>query len=418
MRKVSRWLVVIATLMLVAAACGDDTTPSGGDGSTIEPAKTYDSIGEGEGELHLIAWNGYTEFGDYDPAYDWVTPFEKESGCETSDFIKYADTSDEMVSLMRQGGGTVYDGVSASGNASNKLIAGHDVGAVDTSLFPDLADVIGPLNPDGGTSTQHYIVDDHVYGTPWMYGPNFLMYNTEKVTPAPTSWDITFEPTLDGQPNPYSGSITGYDDPIFIADAALYLKTHNPDLGITDPYELTQEQFDAAIALLKAQQPMITKYWSLYTDEIDGFNDGSMLVGTAWPVNLTYTKDDAPAAAVIPSEGVTGWADTWMISANAPHPNCMLKWMEWSMRPDIQAQVGIFYGAAGSNTKSCDLIADGLGKGGAELVNTVEYSFCGNEEFLTSLHLWKTPEANCHDDRGNVCLDYSQWLTSWTEVKG
>jgi putative spermidine/putrescine transport system substrate-binding protein len=418
MRKVSRWLVVIATLMLVAAACGDDTTPSGGDGGTIEPAKTYDAIGDGEGELHLIAWNGYTEFGDVDPAYDWVTPFEKESGCETSDFIKYADTSDEMVSLMRQGGGTVYDGVSASGNASNKLIAGHDVGAVDTSLFPDLTNVIGPLNPDGGTSTSHYIVDDHVYGTPWMYGPNFLMYNTDKVTPAPTSWDITFEPTLDGQPNPYSGSITGYDDPIFIADAALYLKTHNPDLGITDPYELTQEQFDASIDLLKQQQPMITKYWSLYTDEIDGFNDGSMLVGTAWPVNLTYTKEEAPAAAVIPSEGVTGWADTWMISANAPHPNCMLKWMEWSMRPDIQAQVGIFYGAAGSNTKSCDLIAEGLGKGGAELVDTVEYSFCGNEDFLNSLHLWKTPEANCHDDRGNTCVDYSQWLTSWTEVKG
>jgi putative spermidine/putrescine transport system substrate-binding protein len=418
MRKVSRWLVVIATLMLVAAACGDDTTPSGGDGGTIEPAKTYDAIGDGEGELHLIAWNGYTEFGDADPAYDWVTPFEKESGCETSDFIKYADTSDEMVSLMRQGGGAVYDGVSASGNASNKLIAGHDVGAVDTSLFPDLADVIGPLNPDGGTSTSHYIVDDHVYGTPWMYGPNFLMYNTDKVTPAPTSWDVTFEPTLDGQPNPYSGSITGYDDPIFIADAALYLKTHDPDLGITDPYELTQEQFDASIELLKKQQPMITKYWSLYTDEIDGFNDGSMLVGTAWPVNLTYTKDEAPAAAVIPSEGVTGWADTWMISANAPHPNCMLKWMQWSMKPDIQAQVGIFYGAAGSNTKSCDLIADGLGKGGAELVDTVEYSFCGNEEFLNSLHLWKTPEANCHDDRGNTCVDYSQWLTSWTEVKG
>jgi putative spermidine/putrescine transport system substrate-binding protein len=198
----------------------------------------------------------------------------------------------------------------------------------------------------------------------------------------------------------------------------LYLKTHNPDLGITDPYELTQEQFDASIELLKQQQPMITKYWALYTDEIDGFLDGSMVVGTAWPINLTYTKTDAPAAAVIPSEGVTGWADTWMISANAPHPNCMLKWMQWSMKPDIQAQVGIFYGAAGSNTKSCDLIAEGLGKGGTDLVNTVEYSFCGNEEFLNSLHLWKTPEANCHDDRGNVCVDYSQWLTSWTEVKG
>ena len=136
-----------------------------------------------------------------------------------------------------------------------------------------------------------------------------------------------------------------------------------------------------------------------------------MVVGTAWPVNLTYTKGrGSHAAAVIPSEGVTGWADTWMISANAPHPNCMLKWMQWTMKPDVQAQVGIFYGAAGSNTKSCDLIAESLGKGGTELVDTVEYSFCGNEGFLNSLHLWKTPEANCGDDRGNVCVDYSQWL--------
>jgi putative spermidine/putrescine transport system substrate-binding protein len=422
MRKKSRWLALVGALTLVGVACGggDEGGGSGGGGGGIVPAKTFDSIGEGEGELHLIAWNGYTEYGATEgyEDYDWVTPFEKESGCEVSDFLKYADTSDEMVTLMRQGGGTAYDGVSASGNASNKLIAGHDVAAIDPSLFPDFANVIAPLDPGNGTNNSHYVVDGHVYGVPYMYGPNFLMYNPDDVNPVPDSWDVTFEPTLDGQPNPYSGSITAYDDPIYIADAAMYLKTHQPDLNITDPYELTQDQFDAAIELLKAQQPMVTKYWSLYTDEIDGFNDGSMVVGTAWPINLTYTKTDAPAAAVIPSEGVTGWADTWMISANAPHPNCMLKWMQWTMKPDIQAEVGIFYGAAGSNTKSCDLIADGLGKGGKDLVDSVEYSYCGNEEFLNSLYLWKTPQANCGDDRGNTCVDYSEWLNSWIEVKG
>ena len=404
MRRLTTACAVMAALALVAAACGSETSTSPGASGTTSVATTSIADLKGEGSLDLIAWQGYTED-------DWVKPFEQDTGCNVT--VKYANTSDDMVNYMRQGGGTLYDGVSASGDATNRLIASGDVASIDISQFPEYANVMQSLQ-----APAHNTVDGVHYGVPYMWGPNFLMYNTDKVTPAPTSWDITFEPTLDGQPNPYSGSITGYDDPIFIADAALYLKTHNPDLGITDPYELTQEQFDAAIALLKAQQPMITKYWSLYTDEIDGFNDGSMLVGTAWPVNLTYTKDDAPAAAAIPSEGVTGWADTWMISANAPHPNCMLKWMQWSMKPDIQAQVGIFYGAAGSNTKSCDLIADGLGEGGTDLVNTVEYSFCGNEEFLNSLHLWKTPEANCHDDRGNVCVDYSQWLTSWTEVKG
>jgi putative spermidine/putrescine transport system substrate-binding protein len=408
----------LAALAIVAAACGnDDETPSGETGGAIEPAKTYDSIGETEGSLELIAWAGYVEDGTSEGGedFDWVTPFEDETGCQVN--VTYGDTSDEMVTLMRQGGGTVYDGVSASGDASNRLIAGGDVGAIDTSLFPQFANVIGPLNPDGGTNNQHYVVDGKVYGTPYMYGPNFLMYNTEEVTPAPTSWDVTFETD-----SPYSGSITVYDSPIFIADAAVYLMAHNPDLGITDPYELSRDQFDAAVDLLKAQAPMVVRPWALYTDEIDGFVDGSMLVGTAWPINLSLAELDAPVDAVIPSEGVTGWADTWMISANAPHPNCMLKWMDWTMQPDVQAEVAVWYGAAGSNTLSCDatrdLLVDFYGKGADEAVDTVRYGNCGNVEFLDSIHLWKTPVPNCGDDRGDVCIDYSEWTQAWTEIQG
>jgi len=412
MRKVSRWLVGFAALTLIAAACGDDPTgPGGGD-----DVKTYDSIGDGEGQLKIIAWHGYTEDGTTEgyEEYDWITPFEGDTGCEVE--VTYADSSDEMVQLMRQGGGSEYDGVSASGDASNRLIAGGDVGAVDPSLFPEMENVIAPINPDGGTNTDHYIVDGNVYGTPYMYGPNFLMYNTEEVSPAPTSWDVTFETD-----SPYAGKVTAYDSPIFIADAAMYLMAHQPDLGITDPYELTQEQFDASVDLLKQQKAeLLSAYWALYTEEIDGFVDGSMVVGTAWPVNLTYTKgpEAANTAAVIPSEGVTGWADTWMISANAPNPNCMLKWMDHTLQPDVQAEVGIYYGAAGSNVDSCQVIADTLGEGGADLIDSVEYSFCGNEEFLDSIYLWKTPQVACGDDRGDECVDYSQWTQAWTEIRG
>jgi putative spermidine/putrescine transport system substrate-binding protein len=410
MKKLSRWLVVFAALALIAAACGDDVTEPGGDDVT-----TFDTIGEGEGALKLIAWHGYTEDGTTEgyEEYDWVTPFEDETGCDVE--VTYADSSDEMVQLMRQGGGSEYDGVSASGDASNRLIAGGDVGAVDPSLFPEMENVIAPLNPNGGTNTDHYIVGDNVFGTPYMYGPNFLMYNTEEVSPAPTSWDVTFEPD-----SPYAGKVTAYDSPIFIADAAMYLMAHQPDLGIADPYELTQDQFDAAVDLLKQQSEMISAYWALYTDEIDGFVDGSMVVGTAWPVNLTYTKgpEAANTAAVIPSEGATGWADTWMISANAPNPNCMLMWMDHTLQPDVQAEVGVYYGAAGSNVDSCQVIADTLGEGGEELVDSVEYSFCGDAEFLNSLFLWKTPQVACGDDRGDECVDYSQWTQGWTEIRG
>jgi putative spermidine/putrescine transport system substrate-binding protein len=418
MSKVRTWFVVLAALAIVAAACGnDDETPSGETGGAIEPAKSYDSIGETEDSLELIAWAGYVEDGTSEGGedFDWVTPFEDETGCQVN--VTYGDTSDEMVTLMRQGGGTVYDGVSASGDASVRLITGGDVGAIDPSLFPQFANVIGPLKPDGGTNNAHYVIDGNVYGTPYMYGPNFLMYNTEEVTPAPTSWDVTFETD-----SPYAGSITVYDSPIFIADAAMYLMAHNPDLGITDPYELSQEQFDAAVDLLKTQAGMVVRPWALFTDEIDGFVDGSMLVGTAWPYNLSLAELDAPVDAVVPSEGVTGWADTWMISTNAPHPNCMLMWMDWAMQPEVQAEVAIWYGAAGSNTASCDAIKDLLvefyGKGADEAVDTLRYGNCGDVEFLDSIHLWKTPLPDCGDDRGDICIDYSEWTQAWTEIRG
>ncbi len=240
---------MLAALAVVAAACGnDETTERWSRAARSSRRRPTTQIGETEGALELIAWAGYVEDGTSEGGedFDWVTPFEDETGCQVN--VTYGDTSDEMVTLMRQGGGTVYDGVSASGDASNRLIAGGDVGAIDTSLFPQFANVIGPLNPDGGTNNAHYVVDGNVYGTPYMYGPNFLMYNTDEVTPAPTSWDVTFEAD-----SPYAGSITVYDSPIFIADAAMYLMAHNPDLGITDPYELSQEQFDAAVDLLKTQ---------------------------------------------------------------------------------------------------------------------------------------------------------------------
>jgi len=413
MKRVSRWLAPIAVLAMVAAACSN-SSDNGGGGTSASPAKTYDTIGAGEGELNLVAWNGYVEDGTNDPNFDWVTDFEKQTGCKVS--VKYADTSDEMVALMRQGGGSTYDGVSASGDASNRLIAGGDVAAVDPTLFPQMSNVIAPLQP-GGDRTKQYVVNGVQYGVPYMYGPNFLMYNTKVVKPAPTSWDVVFETTLNGQPNPYAGKITAFDAPIYIADAAMYLKAHQPDLGITDPYELTSDQLDAAVNLLKQQATMVKKYWALYTDEIDGFVNGSMVAGTAWPVNLSYAEADAPVDAKVPSEGVTGWLDTWMISTHAPHPNCMLEWMNHTLDPNVQAEVAYWYGAATSNTKACPILAKSLGKD-ADLVDTLRYGYCGDAQFLSSINGWTTPTADCGDDRGSTCMDYSVWQQKWTEIRG
>jgi putative spermidine/putrescine transport system substrate-binding protein len=400
MKRAFKLSTLLFAIVLLAAACGGDSdgTGSGGGGEVDLPQK----IGETEGELNLIAWIGYVEDGSNDPAYDWVTPFEKKTGCKVS--VKYGDTSDEMVTLMRQGGGTVYDGVSASGDASNRLIAGGDVAPINIDLVGGFDDVMPSLQEPG-----HNTVDGVHYGVPYMWGANVLMYNTEEVKPAPTSWDVTFE-----SDSPYAGKVTGYDSPIFIADAALYLKTHNPDLGITDPYELDQEQLDAAIELLEEQSEIVSKYWATYSDEIDGFAAGDMHIGTAWPYQVTALQgEDEPVDYVIPEEGVTGWADSWMVSANAEHPNCMYEWMKWTMQPEVQAEVAAWYGATPSLETACAPMVEQLGKKVTEEVYN-----CGDEEFLSDIELWKTPLPDCGDDRGEVCADYSEWTTRWQEVRG
>jgi putative spermidine/putrescine transport system substrate-binding protein len=391
MKKLIRGLAALFAVALVGAACSDETTSSAA-APTTAVITSIDDL-QGEGELNLIAWQGYTED-------DWVKPFEQQTGCMVTP--KYANTSDDMVNFMRQGGGATYDGVSASGDASNRLIANGDVAPIDISLFSEYPDVMNSLQ-----SPAHNTVNGVHYGVPYMWGPNFLMYNTDDVQPAPTSWDVTWDPN-----SPYKGKVTAYDGVIFIADAAMYLAAHNPDLGITDPYELTADQLDAAKQLLLQQAPLVGKYWNYYLDEIKGFNSGDMVVGTAWPVNFQYVQQAGKVhvANVIPSEGVTGWADTWMMSSHAQHPNCMLKWMQYTLDPGVQTQVAEFYGATPSNTASCDQLT-------ADLKQAAAAYHCGDDAFLSSVKLWKTPTGECPDG-STTCTTYDDWTNAWLEVRG
>ena len=397
MKHARWWIALLGVLALIAAACGGGESGGGGEGGGEEaPAVelvAYDANAQGEGALSLIAWPYYTED-------DIVTPFEEETGCEVT--IKYGNTSDEMVNLMRQQGGTLYDGVSASGDASNRLIANGDVAGIDVTTFPGYENVMPELQ-----APAHNTVDGVHYGVPYEWGPNILMYRTD-LYDAPSSWSFVFEPD-----SPAWGSLTAYDSPIYIADAALYLASARPELGITDPYELSQEQFDAAVELLQQQSEGVSKYWAVYTDEIDGFEAGDMTAGTAWPINqgLIKANGNVQVDSVLPAEGVTGWADTWMMSSNAPHPVCMAKWMAYTLRDEVQTFTAYIFGATPSTLTACPALEEQLGE------DAVLYH-CGDSAFLQQVKFWKTPLPECGDDRGATCVDYSAWTNAWTEIRG
>lgn len=366
------------------------------------PEGAMTELGEGEGSVEIVAWAGYVEDGSNDPDVDWVSSFEEETGCQVN--VTLGNTSDEMFTLMQTGN---YDLVSASGDASNRLIASGTVQPVNLNLIPNYADVF-----EGLKNQPHNTVDGVPYGVPHGRGANLLMYNTELVDPPPDSWSIVWE-TDSPWAAQVDGKVTAYDSPIYIADAAVYLMATRPELGIQNPYALDDTQFAAAVDLLKQQRELIGRYWALYTDEIASFQGGDSAVGTTWQViaNVLQGSDPAtPVAAILPKEGSTGWSDTWMLAKDAAHPNCAYRFMDHIISPQVNATATEYFGEAPSNAKACELTTN---------PDHCEIYHATDEAYFDNVWYWSTPQAQCLDGRTDVvCKDYSEWTQAWTEIKG
>ncbi|MDQ0471280.1 putative spermidine/putrescine transport system substrate-binding protein [Labrys wisconsinensis] len=354
-------------------------------------------VGPGEGQVDIVAWPGYIERGETDKAYDWVTGFEKETGCKVN--VKTAGTSDEMVALMNEGG---FDLVTASGDASLRLVAGKRVQEINTSLVPSWSTVDERLQ----NAPWHTVGGKH-YGVPYQWGPNVLMYNTNTFKEAPKSWSVVFEEqTLaDGKSN--KGRIQAYDGAIYIADAALYLMSKKPELGIKDPYELNEDQYKAALDLLRQQHGLIQRYWHDATVQTDDFKNEGVIASGSWPYQVNLLQaDKKPIGSTIPAEGATGWADTTMMHSEAAHPNCAYKWLEHSLQPKLQGDLAAWFGSNPAVPAAC--------KGNALL--TDEGCKTNGFENFDKIRFWKTPVSKCASQ--GTCVPYYRWVTDYIAVIG
>ena len=390
----------LAVTALALTACGSSDSGSGGSataagGFQVPDLKQLSALGTPEGKVSVLAWPGYVEDGSNDPAYDWVSDFEKESGCQVT--VKTFGTSDEAVQLMRTG---QYDVVSASGDATLRLIAGGDVEPVNTALVTNYADIFESLKNQPWNS-----VNGQMYGIPHGRGANLLMYNKDAVSPAPDSWSAVF----DGA-STQAGKVTAYDSPIYIADAALYLKATKPELGIKDPYALDEKQLAAAVDLLKAQSQHVGEYWSDYLKEIQAFKSGSSTVGTTWQVIANLAQaEKANVEAVLPKEGATGWSDTWMVGAKSQAKTCAYKFIDHIVSPKANAAVAEYFGEAPANKKACAETSD---------PNHCKVFHAEDEDYFSQVAYWNTPIKACLDGRTDVqCTDYAAWTKAWTEIR-
>jgi putative spermidine/putrescine transport system substrate-binding protein len=414
-----RLLALAGTAALVFAACssggGTATTapsaaaPSASAGGSSPSASastaagpslpTAADLGSTQGQsINVLAWPGYVENGSTDKAVDWVTDFQNTSGCKVNPQI--FGTSDEAYTLFSTSP-EQFDVISASGDASLRLVRGGFVQPVNIDLFKSYPDIFEALK-----NQPYNTIDGVHYGVPHGRGSNLLMWRTDQVNPAPTTWAQMFDPA-----NGYKVSI--YDAPIYIADAAVVLMSTKPDLKITNPYALDDTQFQAAVDLLKQQKPAVTQRWTDYLKQMDDFRSGTSNVGTTWQIITNLLKGEDPAVPVDvikPPEGATGWSDTWMINSKTKNLACAYAYIDYLTSPETNAKIAEWFGEAPGNSKSCALTAD---------KNHCDIFHAEDDAFWKDVWNWQTPTEDCVDGRTDVkCKGFDAWIAAWTEIKG
>ncbi|MBA2740813.1 MAG: extracellular solute-binding protein [Actinobacteria bacterium] len=382
--------LLVSALAAIAASCtfGDEDRGANIDGLGSSLSKIR-RLARNEGALRLVSLPGYAEA-------DWTEPFVRETGCRIE-----ATTETDPAKIVNLVGDGDYDGVSAPGEVAGELIESSDVAPLAVRLVPNYEQV-----QDGFVRTAH-ASDGGPYGVPIGRGPNLLVYRTDAVPGGTDSsqllWDVT--PTL-------TGRLSLPDDPMLIADAALYLMSARSGLGIVDPYQLNEPQFRAALALLRKQARHVGEYVQPGdATRIDSFRSGESAVGIARPAEVeAMLAEKIPHEAVKPVEGTTGWSDTWMVYARAANPNCMYLWMDYAVSAQVQAQIAESTGQAPANVGACDLTQ---AEGHCAALHADDEAWWGDVYYRT------TPLEDCDDpSRGETCKTLEEWQAAWAELRG
>ena len=372
-------------IALAAACIAALSIPAAGIGSASAPPATV----KGEGALDLLQWPGYS-----DPSF--ARDFESLTHCTITRTVVGSSSDFERLLKSRR-----FDLASPSGDVAGTLIAEKLVQPVDVARVPAWRQLTPSLR-----SPAFNTVSGKHYGITVLWTPNELLYHRQRAKPAPSTWRAVYD-------DRFKGRVSVPDNPMQIADAALYLRDTVPGLRIGDPYELTKPQFDAAVALLRRQRPLVRRYWEYATEQIQDFRTGAAVVGSAWPYQGQVLRAaNVPVREFVPREGSTAWADSWMLSAKAKHPNCAYKWLQYVFTAPVQATEALALRESPANPGACRLLE------AAEAGLCAIYHAAAPPSFMKRLAFWKTPVASCGGSRGKKCVPYAAWQKAWAKIRG
>ena len=275
------------------------------------------SCGKKEDTLSLLVWEGYA-----DPSV--VKAFEDAHHCKIS--ASYMGSSDELVAKLRGGSAASYDVISPSSDVATMITKANLAAPLDLSkipsysqLSPRLRDL--PLVKNNG----------QVYGVPFMWGPDPLLYDTLAFSQPPDSWTIFWDPK-------YKDKVSVWDDLSTIYMAAQVLGYDKPDPNHI--YNLTDAELDAVKAKLIALKPNIRKLWSTGGELTNLFQNHEVVLAMGWPLMTNQLRKlNFPIGETIPRENTTGWIDHLMITAASSHKELAQEFLEYMIQAKTQKLV-------------------------------------------------------------------------------
>ncbi|MBV6644622.1 MAG: ABC transporter substrate-binding protein [Cyclobacteriaceae bacterium] len=267
--------------------------------------------------LNILCWEGYAD-------EQFTKSFEEEFGVKVKG--TYFGSSDELVSKLQSGGGSSYDIVSPSSDVAGYLVKAGLVDPVDPSKISGW-DNLSPLLKN----MQDVVKDGQVYGMPFTWGPDYLVYNADVIQDEPTSWDIFFDPQ-------YRGKVAIWDDisNIYLMGQVLGMDKEDPSVL----YNMTEDQLALAKAKLIDLKPQLRKYWATAGELDNLFKNGEVVMAVGWPITpATLNRQGMNIKSTIPKEGATGWIDRLMIVKGSENAELAQLWLDYISKPQNMAKV-------------------------------------------------------------------------------
>ena len=267
--------------------------------------------------LNLLVWEGYA-----DPSY--VGAFEDQNHCKVS--ASYMGSSDELVSKLRGGSSGNYDVISPSSDVAGMIATSGLAAPLDLSQLPSYSQLSPQL-----TSLSLVRSKGNVYGVPFMWGPDPMIYDTTAFPQAPDTWGVMWDPKL-------KGKVSVWDDVSTVYMAAQMLGYDMPDPSHL--YNLTDEELEAVKKKLLELKPNVRKMWTTGGELTNLFQNHEVVIAMGWPLMTNQLrKANFPVGETIPKENTTGWIDHLMITAGSENRELAHKFLEFMIQAQTQKKV-------------------------------------------------------------------------------